>query len=149
MTTTPADRAFLDTNVLLAATDTARAERDRAIEVLDGWPARGATLYTSGQVLREYVTVATRPAAANGLGLLMPDALHNVGALQGRLRFLEETEAVWRRLADLLVAGDTRGKQVHDANVVATMLAHGVRTLVTLNGRHFARFDNQVDVRAP
>ena len=36
------------------------------------------------------------------------------------------------------------GKQVHDANVVATMLAHGAGTVVTMNVEDFARFGRHV-----
>jgi predicted nucleic acid-binding protein len=61
MATTVAERALLDTNVLLAATDEGRDQHARAIETLDEWPAAGTTLYTSGQILREYLAVATRP----------------------------------------------------------------------------------------
>ena len=32
------------------------------------------------------------------------------------------------------------GKQVHDANIVATMLAHGVGRLLTFNVADFQRF---------
>jgi predicted nucleic acid-binding protein len=38
------------------------------------------------------------------------------------------------------------GKQVHDANVVATMLVHGVDTLVTLNSDDFVRFSGHIQV---
>lgn len=60
---------MLDTNVLLAATDEGRAEHDQAVEIINDWPGRGTTLYTSGQIMREYLAVATRPAVRNGLGL--------------------------------------------------------------------------------
>jgi hypothetical protein len=46
-----------------------------------------------------------------------------------------------------LAAGDTRGKQVHDANIVATLLAYGVRTLLTDNVSDFARWAHVIDVR--
>lgn len=38
------------------------------------------------------------------------------------------------------------GKQVHDANVVATMLVQGVDTIVTINVPDFTRFDDRVRV---
>jgi predicted nucleic acid-binding protein len=38
------------------------------------------------------------------------------------------------------------GKQVHDANVIATMLAHGVGTVVTMNVTDFARFERYVSL---
>ena len=41
------------------------------------------------------------------------------------------------------------GKQVHDANIVATMLAHGERRLLTFNGADFRRFEPMIEVVAP
>ena len=42
-----------------------------------------------------------------------------------------------------------RGKQVHDANLVATMLAHGIRRLLTFNLADFQRFAGLVELVAP
>ena len=74
----------------LAATDEGKAEHDQALEIVNDWPGRGTTLYTSGQILREYLAVATRPAERNGLGLELADALANVRALRGRTSLLAE-----------------------------------------------------------
>jgi predicted nucleic acid-binding protein len=147
MTTRVADRVVLDTNVLLTATDAGRAEYAKAREALDEWPARGTTLYTSGQILREYLSVATRPEARNGLGLSRQDSVANARALCGRLRLLDENEKVNGRLLALLDDIDCGGKQVHDASVVATMLVHGVDTLVTANVEDFTRFEKLITVR--
>lgn len=40
------------------------------------------------------------------------------------------------------------GKQVHDANIVATMLAYGVPALLTHNGRDFERFVKWIGVQS-
>jgi len=45
--------------------------------------------------------------------------------------------AEWRRL---VVAYSVAGVQVHDARLVAAMLAHNVPRLLTLNDRDFARY---------
>lgn len=37
-------------------------------------------------------------------------------------------------------------RQVHDTNVIATMLAHGVGTVVTTNVADFARFERYVSL---
>lgn len=146
MATKVADRVVLDTNVLLSATDTGRAEFDRARATLDEWPARGITLYTSGQILREYLSVATRPIERNGLGLTQPDAIANIMAFRERLHLLAENDKVADRMLELLTTTKCAGKQVHDANIVATMLTHGVHTLVTLNVDDFTRFGHAIDV---
>jgi predicted nucleic acid-binding protein len=126
------DRAMVDTNVLLAATDEGRPEHHDALTILNDWPSGRTTLCVSGQILREYLAVATRPADANGLGLKSPDALGNVDAIRER--------------ATLLADIDCGGKQVHDANVIATMLVHGIDTVVTMNVDDFARFGGYVNV---
>lgn len=53
------------------------------------------------------------------------------------------------RLLALVDEIDCLGKQLHDANVVATMLAHGIDTLVTLNAADFARYEQHVSVLTP
>lgn len=146
MTSPIVDRAVLDTNVLLAATDTARADHEAALAVLNTWPASGTVLYTSGQILREYLAAATRPVTGNGLGLGRPDAIANVRTLRTRLHLMAEDAKVGERLLSLLDAVECTGKQVHDANVVATMLVHGVDTVVTGNVEDFTRFGDRVRV---
>lgn len=141
-----ADRAVLDTNVLLAATDQARPEHHDAVATLSTWPASGLTLYTSGQILREYLAVATRPVQSNGLGMAREEALANVRALRTRLNLLAEDVKVSDRLLELLVDVPCVGKRVHDANIVATMLVHGVGTVVTMNLADFVRFGHHVQV---
>lgn len=149
MATKVAERAVLDTNVLLAATDESRATHTQALDLLSAWPAAGTVLYTSGQILREYLAAATRPAEVNGLGLSRADAVANTRALRGRLRVLAESEKVADRLLALLDEVECFGQQVHDANIVATMLVHGVDTVVTSNADDFARFAHLITVMSP
>lgn len=95
------------------------------------------TIDTSGQILREYLIVATRPAEVKGLALDRVHARENVAAMLARMRLLEETLSVFPRLQALLGGVDCSGKQVHDANVVATALTHDVESIVTANVDHF------------
>lgn len=140
------ERVMLDTNVLLAATDEGRAEHRDALTVVNDWAARHASLYVSGQVLREYLCVATRPAERNGLGLSTPDALGNVRAIRERTTLLAEDGKVTDRLLALLADVRCGGRQVHDANLVATMLVYRVDTVVTMNLADFARFKGHVSL---
>jgi predicted nucleic acid-binding protein len=146
MATPVADRVVLDTSVLLAATDEARADHRHAEAALNAWPAAGVALYTSGQILREYLAVATRPVDVDGLGMARSAAVANVRALRQRLRLLAENGRVADRLLEVLDAVDCTGKQVHDANVVATMLVHGIDAVVTSNVDDFTRFGDRVRV---
>jgi predicted nucleic acid-binding protein len=56
---------------------------------------------------------------------------------------------VWDRLVMLSRRYPFAGRQVHDANIVATMLAHGERRLLTFNGGDFRRFARLIAVVAP
>jgi predicted nucleic acid-binding protein len=137
-------RVMLDASVLLAATDEGQAEHRVALMVLNDWAAGAAELCTSGQVLREYFTVATQPTEANGLGLSLPDALGNVRAIWERTTLLAEDARVADRLLGLVAEAGCRDKQVQDANLVATMLVHGIGTVVTAEPADYARFAGHV-----
>jgi predicted nucleic acid-binding protein len=132
----PPDHVMLDTCVLLTATDEGRKGHLDALRILSQWP----TLYISGQIIREYLVVATRPVRVNGLGLSPADALGNVSAFRQRTTVLAENRAVTERLLGLARDAGCAGKQIHDAGIVATMLAHRVGTVVTGNAVDFARF---------
>jgi len=141
------DKAVLvDTNVLLSATVPARPLHRAALVVLNEWPNQGRILVTSPQVLREYLVVATRPAEVNGLGLTAEDALANTSAFRSRMKLLLETESGWERLRSLVATYGCLGKQVHDANLVATALTSGVVKLVTANPADFNRFAPELEV---
>jgi predicted nucleic acid-binding protein len=146
MATRVADRVMLDTNVLLAATDEGRVEHQNALKVANDWPRQGTTLYASGQILREYLAVATRPADMNGLGMTKADALANARAIRGRARLVAEDSKVSDRLLTLLDEIDCGGNQIHDASIVATMLVHGIDAIVTMNTADFARFGDYVEL---
>ena len=98
----------------------------------------GFHLALSGQILREYLVVATRPVQSNGLGLTVPDALKNAAEFRRLCVFCEEAEDVSKRLESLVRAHGLTGKRIHDANVAATALAHGVSTVVTDNEDDFS-----------
>ena len=38
------------------------------------------------------------------------------------------------------------GRQIHDANIVATMLAHGEHRLLTFNISDFRRFEDRIEL---
>ena len=101
MAPTAGEILFLDTNVLLTATDELRAQHRAAQGLITESGARGIHLAASGQILREYLVVATRPREANGLGLDVKDAVGNVNQFLRHLHLYDENEEVTRRLRRL------------------------------------------------
>jgi predicted nucleic acid-binding protein len=141
-----ADRLFLDTNVLLAATVPARKGHEAAQRVFLQAPRNGVTLLGSGQVLREYLAVATRPLAANGLGLDPHVAAANADVLASRLEILPEDASVAFELRRLVRVWGLRGRSVFDANLVAMMRVHAVADILTDDPRDLYRFESEVTV---
>ena len=140
---------FVDTNVLLTATDESRLLHLDAMQILDASLSQDLRLAASGQVLREYLVVATRPTEVNGLGLSVPDAIANINEFLRHLELYDETVDVSARLRQLAIDHKLRGKRLHDANIVATMSVHGISTLLTQNGDDFAPFEDIVIVAIP
>lgn len=61
---------------------------------------------------------------------------------------LEEDDAVLAELLALVRRHGVKGKQVHDANIVATMRSNGLVRLATFNAADFARFEDEIAVEA-
>ncbi len=147
MATTPAESPpeplFVDTNVWLYATDPDSPFHAGALRALDTAQDSGAPLVTSPQILREYLAVGTRPGAIPS-GRSLVDLLANVADIRMRCRLVEETVAVVDRLSALLSTIPTAYRRVHDANIVATMLAWDVGRLLTHNGRDFVPYSHLI-----
>ncbi|MBI3181665.1 MAG: type II toxin-antitoxin system VapC family toxin [Myxococcales bacterium] len=142
---TKGGRALLDTNVLVDATDTKRPRHRVVLDLLE----RGTGLLISAQVAREYLAVATRPIAANGLGLGLDDAIANLQEYRRVARLLPEERPLLPALLSLLKSARCEGKSIHDALLVATMQVHRVRVLITSNPSHFARFAGLIEIVEP
>ena len=140
-----AEPVFVDTNVLVYASRPSAAQHAAAQAALTRLEGEGSTLWVSPQVLREYLAAVTRPQATSP-GLPMTTAIADVRRFRAALDVAEERPGVLDRLLDLLAAHRTTGRQVHDANIVATMLEHGIRRLLTFNTADFLRFARIVDI---
>jgi predicted nucleic acid-binding protein len=137
MEMTDAEPCFVDTNILLAATETNRLNHTDAKALLKLGLSGTLRLFASGQILREYVVVATRPIENNGLGLCPIKAVENIQSFQKCLRILDENDASTRRLQSLIIRHKLKGKRIHDANTASIMIENGLRRIYTLNGNDF------------
>ena len=136
---------FVDTNVLVKARileapdhEIARASLQRAL----GEPE---ALRISRQVLREYLAVVTRPQNWP-VPIGREDALDDVERLVATYEVLEDGPVVTDRLVSLCRQVPVGGRQVHDANIVATMLSYGERRLLTFNPSDFRRYGNRIEL---
>ena len=145
MATKVAECVFLDTNVLVHAASLQAPLHEQALKAVQSRYEEGLELWVSRQVLREYLAVLTRTqsyAMPRSAAILAAEVRH----LQSRFSIAEDGPAVTETLLDLVVRLGIGGKQVHDANIIATMLVYGVPTLLTDNVADFARYENLVRV---
>jgi predicted nucleic acid-binding protein len=133
-----ADPLFVDTNVLVYANVLETPLHERALQAINAASQTGRTLWISRQVIREYLVVMTRPQAFENLS--RTTVLEQVEQFVARFQIADDTPAVTAHLLALMGAYAVGGKQVHDANLVATMRANGVRCLLTHNRQDFQRF---------
>lgn len=68
--------------------------------------------------------------------------------LETHFQVADDTAAVTSRLVKLMGDVTIGGKQVHDANIVATMQAYGIPALLTHNTKDFERFDKMIRIEA-
>ena len=136
---------FIDTNVLVAARFVTAAVHEAACGYLDRAGNSDEPLHISRQIVREYLVAVTRPQSWSE-PLAMGDALEDVVRLASSFTVLEDGPNVMAVLIALCREVPVAGKQVHDANIAATMLAHGERRLLTLNAKDFRRYGERIEL---
>lgn len=132
--------AFLvDTSILARLANRADPSYPLADRAVTELHRRGELLHLTPQNLVEFRSVATRPAAANGLGLTPAEAEAKAADFEALFPLLPETADIYLAWKTLVVAAAAIGKQVHDARLVAVCHVNGVSQLLTFNTGHFAR----------
>jgi predicted nucleic acid-binding protein len=112
---------------------------------LDVFRRAGVELWVSRQSLREYLATLSRPQPFTP-PLPAPTLIADIRRFESQFRIAEDGAAVTANLLTLLSTIPIGGKQVHDANIVATMQAYGLRRLLTHNTADFARFGALIQV---
>lgn len=143
--TLPEPEVFLDTSLVIAATVDVHPAHQAAATYIDNAIGGGMELCISPQVCREFLVVLTRqPVSERVFGL--DEALSALRVWTTGCRVLDENLGALEQLLSLVQEHQVRGKQVHDCNIVATMLANGVRRLATRNAVDFKRYARIIQV---
>ena len=96
----------------------------------------------SRQVVRGYLT---RPQSWP-VAITREEALEDASRLLGSFEVLEDGPIVTESLLSLCHEVSVGGQQIHDANIVATMLARGERGLLTFSTSDFRRFEDRIEL---
>jgi predicted nucleic acid-binding protein len=130
---------LVDTNVLVrlaVPADPRHLSSRRAVEALE---TEG--LYCASQNFVELWNVATRPVENNGLGQPTTVADQVLRSLEQVFPRLPEPDEAYDRWRDLVVRFGITGVKVHDARLVALMLANGIFRILTFNASDFRRYE--------
>jgi predicted nucleic acid-binding protein len=141
------NRRFVDANVLVYANLLGSMHHAAASMMLQQADAAGDELWISSQIMREYLAVVTRPQPGGPPPLTMPAAVDQVRLMLQRFQVVGDGPDTRAQLLTLLTAYPVAGRQVHDANIVATMLANGITRLLTFNIADFRRFAALITVK--
>lgn len=142
--TMDAETIFIDTNILVYATDDESPFHAKSFARLKQLMTDEIDLAISPQIVREYLVVLTRG--------LPPDdparyaALHNVKTYLEAFTLLDENKESVARLQIIMENCAVGGKQIHDANIVAVMQSHGVKRLLTYNLDDFKKYDQWIEI---
>lgn len=134
------ERCMVDTNVLVYATIDEAPRCEEARQWMRHLQKQGVQLCTTLQVYREYLVVLTRGSIFERT-FTVTEALAALEALRPAFRELSPTSETFTALTHLVRRYEVRGKQVHDANIVAVMVTYGMDALATYNRGDFQRFE--------
>jgi predicted nucleic acid-binding protein len=136
---------FIDTNILVYANLTLSPFHTQATERLQTLEDQGIELWISRQILKEYLAAMTRRSDLTG-EIPIASLAADVRYFANRFQVAEDTPEVTERLLTLMAEIPIGGKQVHDANIVATMLVYHIPQLLTHNTGDFSRFSQLIAV---
>ena len=145
MVTGDGNRVFLDTNILVYANVAESAFHQVALQQIESYYDAEMEIWISRQVLREFLATLTRPQAfinPRPIAIL----IERIRFFQTQFHVAEDNFQVTERLLRLMEEIPSGGKQVHDANIVATMLIYGIPQILTHNTADFARFSELITV---
>jgi len=130
---------LLDTSLLGRFANTSDAEHLIALDAVTKLEGTGETILITPQNLIEFRSFATRPISQNGLGMSPALAEQESAKYEATYGLLADTPDVffaWKRIVQTL---SVRGKQVHDARLMAVCQVHSIDKLLTFNVGHFVR----------
>jgi predicted nucleic acid-binding protein len=145
MAITAGSRVFIDTNILVYANLALSPFHDKAVASLREFEDIGLDLYISRQVLREYLAVMTRPGTLTQ-EIPVSSLIQDVQGFETGLIVFDDGPKVTAKLLEIIEQYSLAGKQIHDANIVATMLVHNIPALLTHNIADFKRYQEIITV---
>ncbi len=142
-----AEPLFIDTNILVYANVASSPFHQQAFDALKLEQKSERPLWISRQVLREFIAARTRPQTFAKPST--PEVvIERVRYLEEQFQVADDSAIVTEQLIRLLGDFKIGGKQVHDANIVATVLVYDIPCLLTHNVKDFKRFEGLIKIES-
>ncbi len=142
-------RILTDSNILLSLAQERHPHHSQADAALYTLRSGGDEPCVVPQIIYEYWVVCTRPVGSkNGLGMTVTDTASNVRSLKEVFPVYRDERAIFDRWEELVTRHEVKGKNAHDARIVAAMLHHRLTHLLTFNDSDFKRF-TEITVLTP
>ena len=135
-------KIFLDTNTLIYLKFASLGFHKNTKSIFLNLAEHNNTFYISNQVLREYISSCTREKFHR----FYEEVLFDCEELKQTFKVLEDIEKVSISLLNLCKNYKVSGKQVHDANIVATMESFSIPYILTANVNDFTRFGDLINI---
>lgn len=131
---------LVDTNLLTRSLQPASPDFAVATSALRELNRQQEQLCVVPQVIYEFWTVCTRPLGENGLALTTDDANLEQLRVLSLFTLLPDSPALFTEWQRLVVQHKVKGKSAHDARLVAAMIVHEMKSILTFNGTDFSRY---------
>ena len=138
-------RIFLDTNILIYLRLQESPLHTEALSTVRKLEADGYELWISRQVLREYYAALRLPNVYQQ-PVSLSAILDDIRMFEKGFHVANDTAETTHHWVNLVQSLAIEGKATHDANVVATMLAHGIAYLLTYHVDDFKQFDAYIEL---
>lgn len=136
------NKLFIDTNVLIYANANNYVWQTEAQHKLSYYFSEDYEIWISRQVIREYLSNISKLMISQST-YQSDILLQDVNNFQEEFMIADENSAITFELMRLIKKYNVGGKQVHDCNIVATMLHYGIANILTHNVKDFIRYEQE------
>ena len=135
-------KILIDTNILVHANAVQSPFHTAAKLHLASVHSQYDELWISVQIIREYMATKSRlTLLANAYNA--QEILLDVKEFENNFIIASNDLVTQSHLLNLAIRYEVKGKQVHDCNIVATMLQHDIGIILTQNVGDFTRYQSE------
>jgi predicted nucleic acid-binding protein len=135
---------LIDTNIILIIAQSNHPMCAESLNALATLRIKKETCYLTHQNLIEFWRSATRPLERNGLGMSLIEAESEIQRLENLFPILPDIPEIYPEWKRIVIEYGVMGVNVHDARLVAVMLANGITHILTFNISDFKRYGNKI-----